>query len=102
MIQHGRATAGGGLFNSGGHVTLSAASFLNNVAQGSAGRTGVRGVPNALPGTGGAVGAGGGGGSAFGSAIFNAAGAMNISGSSFDIERGDRWRRRSRGIGRAR
>src|SRR5262249_47553329 len=36
-IQHGRAAIGGGLLNSGGQVTLSSVSLLNNLAQGGDG-----------------------------------------------------------------
>ena len=42
-IEHGRASQGGGLLNSGGKVTLTSDVFLNNVAVGAAGSDGTNG-----------------------------------------------------------
>ncbi len=79
-IQHGLATgSGGGLLNSGGIVSLSSVSIVNNRAVGAAGTGGAAGATGGSAG--GAGGSGGGGGDAMGGGVFNAAGSMSISNS---------------------
>ena len=79
-IQHGRATEGGGLLNSGGNVSLSSVVIANNVAIGANGGAGSTG------GTGGSTGGGGGGGGggviALGGGISNQAGLLSLSNST--------------------
>ena len=73
-IQNGRAFAegGGGIFNAGGKVTLSAVQVLNNVSVGIDGVDGGNGGPGIPGGTAseGSIGEGGG--------IFNAAGSLSL------------------------
>ena len=68
-IQHGLASDGGGLLNSGGKVTLTSVSVVNNLAIGSSGAAGANGVTAGS--VGGEGGAGGAGGNAEGGGISN-------------------------------
>src|SRR5262249_26736195 len=45
-IQHGRATIGGGLLNSGGQVSLSSVAIVNNLAIGTTGGSGLTPISN--------------------------------------------------------
>ncbi len=82
-IQHGRVVAdgGGGLFNSGGGVTLSSVQILNNSSVGLDGGDGING------GSGLAGGAGGFGTAGEGGGIFNAAGSLKIANSTIASNR---------------
>jgi hypothetical protein len=73
-IEHGLASDGGGLLNSGGKVTLTSDSVVNNLAIGDAGSDGANGAAGAA--VGGDRSAGGNGGSAEGGDILNAAGSL--------------------------
>jgi hypothetical protein len=75
-IQHGKAGGGGGLSNSGGRVTLSAAAVVGNQAIGVDGVTGLGGQ-NGSPG-----GNGTNGSDALGGGIFNGAGSLTITNST--------------------
>ena len=80
-IQHGRIVGeGGGILNSGGTVKLTAVRILNNVAVGVSGSKGADGVISGTSGDGGNGGSGTGGSDGEGGGIFNAAGALSISG----------------------
>ena len=77
-IQHGRVDGdGGGILNSGGQVTLSSVSILNNVVTGNNGTNGVSGSAGSSEGGTGSFGVGGGAGQ--GGGVFNAAGSLGIS-----------------------
>jgi hypothetical protein len=83
-IQHGQAEEGGGLFNSGGQVTLTSVVVVDNLAMGNAGAAGAPGTGGTGgPGPGGEfiAGAGGPGGygtEARGGGIFNQAGSLSL------------------------
>ena len=76
-IEHGLATEGAGILNSGGQVTLSSVVVASNTAQGTAGSNGAQG--NGGGAVGGAGGAGFDGSTGAGGGVFNAAGLMTIS-----------------------
>jgi hypothetical protein len=75
-IQHGLATQGAGILNSGGQVTLSSVRVVDNVAQGTAGVNGADGSSGGTVGGNGAAGTAG--GMAVGGGVFNAAGSLNL------------------------
>jgi hypothetical protein len=84
-IQHGRASEGGGILNTGGNVTLTSVAVANNLAIGT---NGVRGQDDPVGRTvrasiGGVGGKGSNGGAAFGGGIANQAGSLTISQSAF-------------------
>ncbi len=76
-IEHGIATEGGGLLNSGGQVTLSSVIVANNEASGAAGIAGKQGK-SAIP-DGDNGGDGTAGGNASGGGISNEGGSLTIS-----------------------
>ena len=85
-IQHGQATEGGGLLNSGGQVTLNSVVVANNMAVGSSGALGSDGTDGT-----GQAGDGGGGGAGedgLGGGIFNQAGSLSLSESTIEANQG--------------
>ncbi len=76
-IQHGQASEGGGLLNSGGNVTLTSVVVANNTALGTAGAQGSAGL--GVGETGGNGGAGTNGGQALGGGIANEVGSLSLS-----------------------
>ena len=98
-VQHGRVNGeGGGILNSGGRVTLSSVSIVEQHRHGHKGpataSAGGAGSPN-----GGAGGDGGDGTPGQGGGVFNAAGSLSLVGSQIASNQaigGDRWQRRKR------
>ena len=78
-IQGGRSNVGGGLLNSGGHVTLSSAFVENNQAIGANGAAGANNDVPSVPATNGQN-----GGEADGGGIANASGSLTLINSTVD------------------